>query len=476
VSSNWQKSQPPSTWPDWSLREWDPASGKELRAVARHPPGEVHYVAISPDGSRVVTVLNTGKLILWEGHTGKEIRQWQGPITDTFRGTEKFPWPAINDPIFAPEGQTLLATAKNRLYRWNVNTGKELPELQVPADRVIQSRCAPSPDNRIAAVAVVGEDGAEVFLLDMGSGQVLRQMAAGRDWLHLLAFSPDGKTLVGASLGMVLFWETATGAVREQWAPTPGAVFVSAFSPDGRLLALAGDPEGVVRLWHLPSGQRIRYALEQRGRASSLAFSPDGSRLLLGSYSSMAVVCDVAELWGGRLPGRRPPLAGDLEKAWSELGGIDSPRAYRAIWQLAEGGSEVVAFLKERLKASPGTAPKRLAQLIADLDNDAFAVREKASAELEGLGIQAAEALRDALRGQPSTELKLRAGILLEKLGATKLPSADLIRLRIIEILENNDTPEARRLLEELAKGEADSPLTREAKASRDRLVHKFRK
>jgi hypothetical protein len=46
-----------------------------------------------------------------------------------------------------------------------------------------------------------------------------------------------------------------------------------------------------------------------------------------------------------------------------------------------------------------------------------------------------------------------------------------LVRLRIVEALEANGTPEARKVLEELVAAAGESALSQEAKASLERLA-----
>jgi hypothetical protein len=110
---------------------------------------------------------------------------------------------------------------------------------------------------------------------------------------------------------------------------------------------------------------------------------------------------------------------------------------------------------------------RRIARLIADLDHDNFAARGKASTELDGIGPRAELALRRTLAGELSPEARTRVQRLLDRLRSPEgQPPPELVRLRFIEALEANGTPEARKALAELAVGHADAPLAREAKAS----------
>jgi HEAT repeat protein len=126
-----------------------------------------------------------------------------------------------------------------------------------------------------------------------------------------------------------------------------------------------------------------------------------------------------------------------------------------------------VAWVREHLLRQAD--PEQMADLIRDLDNDEFVVREKAEAALGRLAEGAAPALRRALDNKPGAEVRRRVTGLLEQLDQGKAP-AQLQSLRAIEVLERLGTPEARKVLEELAKGISAARQTQEAKASLDRL------
>jgi serine/threonine protein kinase/WD40 repeat protein/Tfp pilus assembly protein PilF len=133
-----------------------------------------------------------------------------------------------------------------------------------------------SPDGRWAATGTHnGRDGVKVWSLP--DGCLVKQVPNPAGVSNAL-FSPDGRWLV-TNTGLCRVW--AVGGWAEPVATLPGEG--RAFSPDGGLLALA-LPTGSVRLVDFRTG-RVVATLEdpQARRSDSAAFTPDGSRLVLGS-------------------------------------------------------------------------------------------------------------------------------------------------------------------------------------------------
>jgi hypothetical protein len=104
---------------------------------------------------------------------------------------------------------------------------------------------------------------------------------------------------------------------------------------------------------------------------------------------------------------------------------------------------------------------------LADLDALSFARRERASAELRGLGPAIEESLRAALERGPSPESHRRLHQLLK---AVTGPGERARPVRAVQALEYAKTDEAKALLKELAAGPTDGLTTREAKSSLERL------
>jgi hypothetical protein len=193
------------------------------------------------------------------------------------------------------------------------------------------------------------------------------------------------------------------------------------------------------------------------------------SLLASGSTDRIIMTWDVTgRLTGGR--DRRTELTPEkLSALWADLSDADAARAYRAEQALSGAAGSAVPFLKERLRPVAALDAKRVDRLLSELDSDDFATRERAAKELEGLGERAEPALRKALTGEPSAELRQRAEGLLEKLDLARSPE-QLRGVRAVEVLEQLGTEEARKLLQELANGEPAARLTREATAALGRL------
>jgi hypothetical protein len=106
--------------------------------------------------------------------------------------------------------------------------------------------------------------------------------------------------------------------------------------------------------------------------------------------------------------------------------------------------------------------------LIADLDSDEFARRESASRSLANRMGEMEPELRSALAKASSIEQRRR----LEAILRDAPKSGPWLRgIRAVAVLERVNSPDARRLLRAIAKGDRGATLTREAQASLERMA-----
>ena len=97
-----------------------------------------------------------------------------------------------------------------------------------------------------------------------------------------MSFSPDGRSLAaGSSDDQVLVWNLATRAVTAT-LPQPQPVTTLAWDGVGHLVA--GDADGMVRNWILPTP-----VLDAGGPVNSVAYSPGGRLLAVGDNGGLQI-------------------------------------------------------------------------------------------------------------------------------------------------------------------------------------------
>jgi hypothetical protein len=215
--------------------------------------------------------------------------------------------------------------------------------------------------------------------------------------------------------------------------------------------------------------ERLRLTGHLGGSVSALALSADGRRLASGGGDSQGLVWD---LTGRAADGMWRTVELPLEqrrRAWEALAG-EARTAYTARWTLASDPDGAVTFLRQHLRPAPRPEQKQVRRLIAELDHDEFAVRQKAEERLAMLGEVVADDLQRALARSDAAEARRRLRRLVSGLQRLPLQESSVREVRAIELLESLGTREARRLLEALAKGAESARRTREAAQALRRL------
>lgn len=441
------------------IRLWDVAEARELRSLTGHT-GEIECIAFAPDGKTLVSGAWDRTLRLWDVAEGKELRRF-GVHPD-----------GILCVAFAPDGKVIASGNQDRmakqgtLHLWDAATGTLVRTIVGHSSPV--SAVAFAPDGKRLASGSLDRT---VRLFDVETGKERAVLEGHREWIYSLAFTPDGKLLAsGSGDKTVRLWDVATARQRYLFEGHDDKVRSVAFARDGKTLA-SGSFDRTVRFWESASGQQRLLVRVHKGGVRGVAFAPNDRVIASGSSDGTVRLADVFHLAREGRPAQETLTEQELAELWTDLGGKDATKAFQAAAVLAAMPKQAVPFVQQRLKEVPaGVGPKRVAQLLADLDSDNFGVRQKATRELAKLGPSAKSALEKIVEENASAEVRRRAQELLDKLKGPVSAVDRLQTLRALEVLEGAGTPEARQALHALAQGPAEAELTLEAKASLQRL------
>jgi len=160
----------------------------------------------------------------------------------------------------------------------------------------------------------------------------------------------------------------------------------------------------------------------------------------------------------------------DVGRLWTDVSGGDAPKAYLAFWTLVNAPDRSVPFLRRVLSPSTAESAVQIGRWVADLGADDFATREAATRHLSIRREAAEPLLRRALR-DPDSPLEVRIRIEQILKAADAEPGSSDRPAAAVRVLERVGTLEARQLLEEFAKGDPASAVTRAAAAAQMRAA-----
>ncbi len=279
----------------------------------------------------------------------------------------------------------------------------------------------------------------------------------------------------------LLVWDLPTGKrSRTIHLDVNGMNQQAIFDPTGRLVAIpvytVSDPNSGrtrhgIHVVEWASGE-LRFEIEAGlDSITSMAFSPDGKELAIGSSDSTIHLYDAT---GEEKT--RPWLAKSTnpDQLWKTLETGNSRTAWLAIQELTHRQDIALKLIRDSVKpVEPPALPSdmTISKLIGSLDAPAFAERESAMKKLKDLGPLVEKPLREAIETTPSPETRERIEKLLGLINKPLVPNA--MECRVVEILERIGTSDAQAELSRLASGDASSGLTIDAKRALARLTGK---
>jgi WD40 repeat protein len=255
----------------------------------------------------------------------------------------------VSATAFAPDGRALAIGVFFPVAKLlDVETGNVIRTFEGHTNQVLSVAFSKSGDQ-----LVTGSFDRTVRLWDVGSGKNVRNFEGHGASVRGAALAPDGSILVSCSDDHTTrVWDPKTGEQKHVLSPTPLAVRDVTFSRDGRFFATCHF-DAVVRIRETQSAT-LRAHIGTPGGAERAQFSPDGKTLAVIPRGTIIYLYDI-----------------DLSDPAPEL-------------------------------------RQKIAGLIARFDDDDFAAREAASADLAKIGMVAEPQLREVLKSE-SAEKRIRA-------------------------------------------------------------------
>jgi WD40 repeat protein/Flp pilus assembly protein TadD len=335
---------------------WDLAERRELLRLPM-TRDRLHRAAFSPDGKQLAVGTGGGQnnqpaaLDLFDVAKGQRLWHWDGP-------------PCIDlQPAFAPGGAQLAATLTtqpdgNFLVSWEAHKGTERFRQGIGGPH---TRASFSPDGQAIVTGAIATGHLEVY--DAALGKLQRDWQVTSRSLSDVVCGPDGVVAVATTDGAsapIQLWGLADQTERRALEGHTGRVMSLAFSPDGTRL-LSGGSDFAVRLWHTGSGQELLTLRDAADVIMTVAWSADGRRI--GAAGQDGPV----RVWSASAAGAAP-RTDDWSVLYRDDFGTDGPperwkRKDASSWEIRGGALRGTQATRTRNGRTFASALARLADV-----------------------------------------------------------------------------------------------------------------
>jgi WD40 repeat protein len=302
---------------DNTARIWDASLRSPIPTLKGHR-APLRRARFAPDGQHIVTLSDDRSARLWRARDQALLRalpEHGGPVIDAVFTADSavFATLAEADPIarlwdrdglpiaelrghvapvldlaFTRDGaEAITAGADDTIRRWRVRDG----QLLATCDGLIGALRLAVLDRHGERLLSVGRDSGVVQLWDAGLCRYIEALSGHSGLVESAAFTADGLTVATASRdGTTRLWDTRYGTSLAIYEGDGDVAPTIAFAPDGDRLLTAGLREAWVR--DAVTGQLVATLSGHSAAIRSAAFSADGALIVTASGDNTARLWD----------------------------------------------------------------------------------------------------------------------------------------------------------------------------------------
>ena len=203
--------------------------------------------------------------VIWDRETGDEIQRID--VSDL----------PVSTVAISPDGTEILTGSDDKLVKlWDRSTGKE--KLRMSGHTLMVRNVKFIPNTRRA---VSCSSDKTIRLWDLDSGEELRKFEGHTEGVEAIACSFDGNLLVSAAKDhTVRIWDILSGREIKRLEGHGNHVVSVRFSSDGRLI-ISGSLDRTARLWDA-SGKELRVFMGHPRPVTAVTLSPNGKQVITG--------------------------------------------------------------------------------------------------------------------------------------------------------------------------------------------------
>jgi WD40 repeat protein/uncharacterized caspase-like protein len=266
---------------DGAINIIEAQSGRVIRRISAHPGalGKINSIFLAFNESSLVTASDDRTVGVWDLATGTRQLQINFDLQ-------------VDALALLDDGKRLITASEDGgvITVWDGKTGEQLQEIGEYYDRTHGvTAIAPFPDGH--RIATSRRDGT-VRIFDIATGveqQSIKVDAA--DIVYDISISPDGNRLVSVNLnGVVAVWDMTHFEQLHRWDLGKVQIFSMDIAADGSEVVL-GTNTGEAYIYDLNNGKHLRTLPKiEKSKGwgvaiNAVAFSPDGSRFVIGAGS-----------------------------------------------------------------------------------------------------------------------------------------------------------------------------------------------